>query len=57
MVEVEFTEDYLNCYKKGDKRTVRKSFAKVLVFYEVAKIVSGPSKNKMIESPVMEKSI
>jgi len=47
-VKVEFLEDYLNCHKKGDRRTVTAAFAKVLLFYKFAKIISGPPRDKMV---------
>lgn len=55
MVEIEFIQDYKNCYKKGDRKSALSHFAAALIDLGYAKALSKPPKNKMVLKPEKEK--
>ena len=50
-VKVEFLQDFRSCRKKGDIEDVSPDFAHALKEAGIAKIIDGPARHKMVESP------
>jgi len=54
---IEFTKDWTNCWKKGDRfaRASRPQFAATVIEAGYAKALKTPPKHKMIEAAEKEK--
>jgi len=48
MIEIEFIQDYKNCYKKGDRKSAQPHFAAVLIDLGYAKAILKPPRHKMV---------